>query len=114
MSDMHTDLPKTINEALKILAYNDYFWANPSMVGNTGVIKAHPKDHETVKSLAESQYAWTEKQAKLAVVILKRYLTKFQAYDMDIKPLLNSPKFDDEFRVISFDKVLKKIINEKL
>ena len=23
---MHTDLPKTINEALKILAYNDYFW----------------------------------------------------------------------------------------
>jgi len=23
---MHTDLPKTVNEALKILAYNDYFW----------------------------------------------------------------------------------------
>ena len=23
---MHTDLPKTINEALKILAYNEYFW----------------------------------------------------------------------------------------
>ena len=112
MSDMHTDLPKTINEALKILAYNDYFWANPSMVGNTGVIKAHPKDHETVKSLAESQYAWTEKQAKLAVVILKRYLTKFQAYDMDIKPLLDNPKFDDEFRVISFDKVIEKYRDE--
>ena len=29
MTDMHTDLPKTVNEALKILAYNDYFWANP-------------------------------------------------------------------------------------
>ena len=113
MSDMHTDLPKTINEALKILAYNDYFWANPSMVGNTGVIKAHPKDHETVKSLAESQYAWTEKQAKLAVVILKRYLTKFQAYDMDIKPLLDNPKFDDEFRVISFDKVIEKYRDEE-
>ena len=54
---MHTDLPKTINEALKILAYNDIFWVNPSMIGNTGVIKPHPKDLETVKSLAESQYA---------------------------------------------------------
>ena len=68
---MHTDLPKTINEALKILAYNDYFWANPSMIGNTAVIKPHPKDQETVRSLAESQYAWTEKQARLALVILK-------------------------------------------
>ena len=26
---MHTDMPKTINEALKILAYNDYFWTDP-------------------------------------------------------------------------------------
>ena len=88
MDNMHTDLPKTINEALKILAYNDYFWANPSMIGNTAVIKPHPKDHETVRSLAESQYAWTEKQAKLALVLLKRYLTKFQAHGMDIKDLL--------------------------
>ena len=69
MDNMHTDLPKTINEALKILAYNDYFWANPSMLGNTGVIKPHPKDKETVRSLTEANYAWTEKQAKLAVVI---------------------------------------------
>ncbi len=53
MTDMHTDLPKTINEALKILAYNDNFWANPSMIGNTAVIKPHPKDYETVRSLAE-------------------------------------------------------------
>ena len=92
MDNMHTDLPKTINEALKILAYNDYFWANPSMIGGTGAIKPHPKDFDTVKSLAESQYAWTEKQAKLALVILKRYLTKFQAYGMDIKTLLDNPK----------------------
>ena len=47
MDNMHTDLPKTINEALKILAYNDYFWANPSMVGNTAGIKPHPKDKAT-------------------------------------------------------------------
>ena len=73
MENMHTDLPKTINEALKILAYNDYFWDNPVMAH----VKPHHKDKATVTSLAESQYAWTEKQARLALVILKRYLTKF-------------------------------------
>ena len=108
MDKMHTDLPKTINEALKILAYNDYFWSDPI----TSQIKPHPKDFETVKSLAESQYAWTEKQARLALVILKRYLTKFQANGMDIKPLLDNPKYEDEFRVISFDKVIEKYIDE--
>ena len=112
MTEMHTDLPKTINEALKILAYNDIFWANPSMIGNTAVIKPHPKDHETVRSLAESQYAWTEKQARLALVILKRYLTKFQAYGIDIKKLLDKPVYDDAFRVISFDKVIEKYTDE--
>ena len=108
MDKMHTDLPKTINEALKILAYNDYFWADPIATQ----IKPHPKDFETVKSLAESQYAWTEKQARLALVILKRYLTKFQAHGMDIKPLLDSPKYDDDFRVISFDKVIEKYTDD--
>ena len=104
MSNMHTDLPKTINEALKILAYNDYFWSDPQKAH----IKPHPKDQETVRSLAESQYAWTEKQARLALVILKRYLTKFQAHGMDIKSLLDNPVYEDEFRVISFDKVIEK------
>ena len=108
MDKMHTDLPKTINEALKILAYNDYLWAEAP---NTQ-IKPHPKDHETVRSLAESQYAWTEKQARLALVILKRYLTKFQAHGMDIKPLLDNPKYEEEFRVISFDKVIEKYTDE--
>jgi hypothetical protein len=108
MDKMHTDLPKTINEALKILAYNDFLWAEAP---NT-LIKPHPKDHETVRSLAESQYAWTEKQARLALVILKRYLTKFQAHGMDIKPLLDNPMYEDEFRVISFDKVIEKYTDE--
>ena len=112
MTEMHPDLPKTINEALKILAYNDIFWANPSMIGSTTVIKPHPKDLETVRSLAESQYAWTEKQARLALVILKRYLTKFQAHGMDIKKLLDTPVYDDVFRVISFDKVIEKYTDE--
>jgi len=112
MDNMHTDLPKTINEALKILAYNDYFWADPSMLGNTGRIKPHPKDHQTVRSLAESQYPWTEKQGRLALVILKRYLTKFQAHGMDIKELLDKPKYEDDFRVISFDKSIEKYTDE--
>ena len=105
---MHTDLPKTINEALKILAYNDYFWSDPQKAH----IKPHPKDQETVRSLAESQYVWTEKQARLALVILKRYLTKFQAHGMDIKSLLDKPVYEDEFRVISFDKSIEKFIDD--
>ena len=108
---MHTDLPKTINEALKILAYNDYFWTDPLSTQATQ-IKPHPKDYETVRSLAESQFAWIEKQARLALVILKRYLTKFQAHGMDIKDLLNKPVYDDDFRVISFDKVIEKYTDE--
>ena len=112
MTDMHTDLPKTINEALKILAYNDYFWANPSMLGNTAVISPHPKDHETVRSLAEAQYPWTEKQGKLALVILKRYLTKFKAYGIDIKKLLDNPVYEHEFRVISFNKSIEKYTDD--
>ena len=101
-------MPKTINEALKILAYNDYFWSDPQRAH----IKPHPKDYETVRSLAESQYVWTEKQARLALVILKRYLTKFQAHGMDIKKLLDNPVYEDDFRVISFDKVIEKYTDE--
>jgi len=111
MDNMHTDLPKTINEALKILAYNDYFWTSPQKTVKSH-ITPHPKDQETVRSLAESQYSWTEKQARLAVVILKRYLTKFQKYGMDIKPLLDKPVYDEAFRVINFDKIIEKFIDE--
>jgi hypothetical protein len=108
---MHTDMPKTINEALKILAYNDYFWSDPQATLKSQ-IKPHPKDYETVRSLAESQYAWTEKQARLALVILKRYLTKFKAYGVDIKSLLDTPVYEDEFRVISFHKSIEKFTDE--
>ena len=52
MEKMHTDLPKTVNEALKILAYNEFFWVDP---GVKGQINPHPKDRSTVISLAESQ-----------------------------------------------------------
>ena len=108
---MHTDMPKTINEALKILAYNDYFFSDPQL-NQKSHIKPHQKDYDTVRSLAESQYAWTEKQARLALVILKRYLTKFQAHGMDIKKLLDKPVYEDDFRVISFDKVIEKYTDD--
>ena len=102
-------LPKTINEALKILAYNDFFYGDPVK----GRINPHDKDKETVRSLAEAQYPWTEKQGKLAVVILKRYLTKFQKHKMDIKPLLDKPVYDEPFRVIDFNKSIEKYKNEE-
>ena len=102
-------LPKTINEALKILAYNDYFYQDPLK----NHINPHHKDRETVTSLAEAQYPWTEKQAKLAVVILKRYLTKFQKHKMDIKKLLDNPKYDEPFRIIDFAKSIEKYKDEE-
>ena len=45
-------LPKSINEALKILAYNDYFYADSLKTH----INPHYKDRETVTSLAEAHY----------------------------------------------------------
>ncbi len=108
---MHSDLPKTINEAIKILAYNEYFWSDALSTQKTR-IHPHPKDLETVKSLAEAQYAWTEKQGKLAVVILKRYLTKFQSQGMDIKKLLDNPQYEEPFRVINFEKSIEKFLDD--
>ena len=103
-----TKLPKTINEALNILAYNEYFYRDPIK----SYVNPHEKDQETIRSLAEAQYPWTEKQGKLAVIILKRYLTKFQKYKMDIKELLDKPKYDQPFRVINYAKSIEKYINE--
>jgi hypothetical protein len=110
---MQADLPKTINDAVKILAYNDYFWASGPKSPN-GKIKPHPKDYETVHSLAEAQYPWTEKQAKLALVILKRYLTKFEAHGMDIKELLTNPTYDSPFRIINTTKSIEKFIDDDM
>ena len=105
------ETPKTINEAINILAYNDYFYRQDPNDPKTHV-NPHPKDKETVRSLAESQYPWTEKQGKLAVIILKRYLTKFQKFKLDIKELLDAPIYKDPFRKIDFEKSIEKYINE--
>ena len=58
---MSTNVPNNINEAIKILAYNEWVWDH-------GInFVPHPKDKATVISLAEAQYPWTEKQGRLAV-----------------------------------------------
>ena len=104
-------LPKTVNEAINILAYNDYFYqSDPKDLKSH--INPHPKDRETVTSLAEAQYPWTEKQGKLAVIILKRYLTKFQKHGLDIKKLLDKPKYEHPFRKIDWEKSIEKYTNE--
>ena len=101
-------LPKTANEAINILAYNDFFYKDLLK----SHINPHPKDRETVTSLAQTQYPWTEKQGKLAVIILKRYLTKFQKHKLDIKKLLNNPTYDQPFRKIDWEKSIEKYTNE--
>ena len=104
-----TPTPKTINEALNILAYNEFFYQDPLK----SHINPHAKDRDTIKSLVEANYAWTEKQGKLAVIILKRYLTKFQKFGLDIKDLLDNPKYSEPFRVIDFVKSIEKYIDEE-
>ena len=108
----HTDLPITINEAINILAYNDFFYHTGPKLKND-LVRPHPKDQETVTSLANSHYAWTEKQAKLAVIILKRYLTRFQKHGLDIKELLEKPKYEHPFRVIDWEKSIEKFVDEE-
>ena len=107
---MSTNLPNNINEAIKILAYNDWPWL-PATSGSDHIVP-HPKDKATVVSLAEAQYPWTERQGKLAVIILKRYLTKFEAFGMDIKALLTNPVFKQPFRIISNEKIIEVVQDE--
>lgn len=107
----HTDLPITINEAINILAYNDFFY-HPGPKLKNELVNPHPKDKETVMSLANSQYPWTEKQGKLALILLKRYLTRFQKHGLDIKDLLENPKYEHPFRVIDWEKSIEKFIDE--
>ena len=84
----------TINEAINILAYNE--WSEP-----------HPKDKGTIKSLAESLYPWTEKQAYLALSIVKRYATKLESNGLEIRSQIKNPKFEKPFRIINSQKIIE-------
>ena len=96
--------PKTINDLIKILAYNDWAWSG-SMT--------HPKDKPTTVSLAEAQYPWTEKQAKLALAISKRYATKFESRNLEVKNLLKNPAYDFPFRIINAEKIIETLQDDK-
>ena len=95
----------TIEAAIRILAYNEYFWEG---------FQPHHKDRKTVTSLAESPYTWTEKQAKLALAILKRYHTLFQKYKIDLSTLLNNPIYENPFRIIDYVKSINVYTDSEL
>ena len=90
---------KTVEEAIQILAYNEHFWDG---------FGPHAKDVKTIKSLAEAPYAYTEKQGKLAVALLKRYHTLFQKYNIDLTHLFDRPVFREPFRVIDYAKSIER------
>lgn len=93
----------TIEQAIQILAYNEHLWED---------FKVHPMDRKTVNSLADAPYAWTEKQAKLALALLKRYHTLFQKYNIDLSTLLQNPVYRDPFRVIDYVKSVEQYQHE--
>lgn len=95
----------TVEEAIQILAYNEHLWDGFS---------PHGKDRTTVNSLAEAPYAYTEKQGKLAVALLKRYHTLFQKFNLDLTHLINNPVYKEPFRVIDYAKSMERYIeNDK-
>ena len=97
---MHQKEPQTINDLVKILAYNDWAW-------DEGKQMTHKRDRPTVVSLAEAQYPWTEKQAKLALIICKRYATKLESVGHTVRNLLSQPKYDSPFRIINSQKIIE-------
>jgi len=93
----------TIEQAIQILAYNPEWHVG---------FEVHGKDLQTLTSLAESQYAYTEKQGYLAVSLLKRYHTLFQKFGIDLTNLLNSPVYREPFRVIDYRKTIRTYEDE--
>ena len=98
MTNSNTPLRKleSMEAALRILAYN-----TGGVFQNSGV---HDKDFKTIQSLADAPYAWTEKQGNLAMMFLKRYKTLLDKFGFDTDELVNNPRYDQPFRVISFEK----------
>ena len=98
MTNSNTTLRKleSMEAALKILAYN-----TGGVFQNSGV---HDKDFKTIQSLADAPYAWTEKQGSLATMFLKRYKTLIDKFGFDTDELIKNPRYDQPFRVISFEK----------
>lgn len=99
----HQISPKTVNDCIDILAYNEYMWEG---------FTPHNKDRQTISSLAESTYPWTEKQGGLALRVVKRYKTLFSKFDLDITKLCDKPIYRDPFRVIDYSLSIQKYEDE--
>ena len=93
----------TIEQAIQILAYNEHFWKD---------FKALPADHKTMNSLADAPYAWTEKQGRLALALLKRYHTLYKKFNIDLSDLLHDPVYQQPFRVIEHVKTVEQYQHE--
>ena len=93
----------TVEQAIQILAYNEHLWED---------FKVHPMDRKTVNSLAEAPYAWTEKQGRLALSLLKRYHTLFKKFGIDLSALILNPIYRDPFRVIDYVKSVEQYQHE--
>jgi hypothetical protein len=106
MTNSTTPLRKleSMEAAIRILAYN-----TGGIFQNSGV---HDKDFKTIQSLADAPYAWTEKQGNLATMFLKRYKTLLDKFGFDTDELINNPRYDQPFRVISFEKSIDIYIAE--
>ena len=93
--------PRTLESleyAMRILTYNTGPATEPLRSG------AHDKDFKIIQSLADAPYAWTEKQGKLAMMFLKRYKTLMDKFGYNTDELIKNPRYDQPFRVISFEK----------
>jgi len=88
----------TVESVIRLLAYN-----NDSLFQNALL----EQEHKTIMSLASSQYAWTEKQGKLAVFLLKKYVELLKPLNFGIEQLINNPVFEQPFRIISFEKSIE-------
>lgn len=93
----------SVQNAIEILAHNRWMWEG---------FEPHDKDNATVYSLATSPYAWTEKQGKLALRLLKQYKTLFIKFQIDIDPVINPPVWREDFRKIEFKKSIDLITDD--
>jgi len=93
----------TVESVIRLLAYN-----NGTLFQNPLV----EQDHKTITSLATSPYAWTEKQGKLAVFLLKKYAELLKSLNFGLEKLIDNPIFEQPFRTINFEKVIELYTTE--
>ena len=90
---------ETINDIVRLLAYNSH------------LILGDEKDTKVCVSLAESTYAWTEKQGGLALRIATKYQGVIKKLGLEIDELLSNPVYEEPFRIISSEKSIEKIFD---